>query len=227
MYMTELLLFIGLLSAVFGCHVQLLNLMQQRRLLDEQRSRLLLLLATPTATFSRRQQRRTYCCCIWLTRILHHLVAELFFTELFLLHHLCGWEIYSTKPWLQNNLVWCGQGLRAACVSVSWGHFTSRQRGFILWALSFRVVRPTCGSLTQPAYMRVAVIPGGKGKKEMHRFSLKVLKNICLTFFFWFVACITRATNLAIIDGRKALRLCSNEKLDVHVNYQCRPSRKT
>ena len=53
------LLFIGLLSAVFSCHVQLLNLMQQWWRLDEQRRRLLLLLATPTANFSRRQQQRT------------------------------------------------------------------------------------------------------------------------------------------------------------------------
>ena len=119
MDLTKLLLFIGLLSAVFGCHVRLLNQIQQWRHLDEQRRRRLLLLATTTATFSRKQQRHarnTYCCGICITRILHHLVADFTvacvrsYVRLALLHHSCGHGILFNKTLVAKlpGLVWTG-----------------------------------------------------------------------------------------------------------------------
>ena len=91
------LLFIDLLSAVFGCHVQLPNLMQQCRCLDEQRRRLLLLLATVLPYIA------TYCCGICITSILHHLVADFMvvcvrsYFLLFLLHQSYGHRILFNK----------------------------------------------------------------------------------------------------------------------------------
>ena len=109
------LLFTDLLSAVFSCHVQLLNLMQQRRHLDEQRRRLLLSLANRWCILASRHCCLCFgiCCTspprftlhshLLLWHMCHIYIASLggrFYscmcTELFwllLLHHLCGRRI--------------------------------------------------------------------------------------------------------------------------------------
>ena len=64
----------------------------------------------------------TYCCGIYITRILHHLVAD-FPVACVRSYFYCtprvDAEFYLTKPRLQNNLLWCGQGFSLLIIPAS------------------------------------------------------------------------------------------------------------